>query len=147
MYVTFALLSAHIALAPNQTVVAHGANNQASMEAPPRLLQYLPFVDFANTQTPDHQEDYYIEVWTATWCGPCATYKAVEVPALVKKGYNVKVKDWDTDRPRPRGVTEVPTTFLFYKGVFIKKQGYWRAKDIDKFIQGRASLKKGCCNG
>jgi thiol-disulfide isomerase/thioredoxin len=141
VYVSFAVIIAHLALAPAETTVTGRSSQPAAMEAPAQLLRADPRLDVTHTTTPDHKKDYFIQVWTTTWCGPCAVYKAVEVPALVKMGYNVKVRDYDVDRPRPPGIKAVPTTLLYYKGTLIKKQGYWRAVDINKFIEGRMSLK------
>ena len=83
---------------------------------------------------------YTVVVWTAPGCRGCVTYKRQEVPALLAMGYKVVLKDFRFDDP-PNNLNSVPTIELLYKGEVLDTQVYWKAKDIDKFVEGRLSLK------
>jgi len=88
----------------------------------------------------DERANYTIEVWTASWCGPCRRYKATQVPALLKAGFTVKVLDYDKDNP-PKDVKKVPTVRLYYKGTFIHQETYWKANSLTKYVDNHLSLK------
>jgi thiol-disulfide isomerase/thioredoxin len=142
LYVIFAIVIAHEALVAPETAAERGVDNQAKVGAPETLLRDNQRLDYTDTKTPQgEKQKYKVVVWTAGWCGPCQSYKALEVPLLEKMGYTVIVKDIERE-VRPKDVLMVPTVRLYYKGDFIRQQTYWRAHDLDRYVEGRMSLKK-----
>jgi thiol-disulfide isomerase/thioredoxin len=97
-------------------------------------------LDNTGTKTNEERSKYTIEVWTASWCGPCRRYKLVELPALLKTGCKVTVRDYDKDNP-PKDVKKVPTVRVYFKGSFLRQEPYWRAKDVTEYIDNHLSLK------
>lgn len=142
IYTVFAILAAYTAVAPLKAIVANSADNQTTVAAPSRPLCDRERLDFTNTTIPVSELRHYsIVAWTSDSCFPCRTWKARELPALLKAGLEVEVKDIDEEE-RPDDVTSVPTIMLYYKGEFIEAKVNWKAKAILKFIEGRMSLKK-----
>jgi hypothetical protein len=97
-------------------------------------------LDNAGKKAEANRKHYTVEAWTASWCGPCRTWKRRELPALLKAGFKVTVRDYDQDNP-PKSITKVPTIRLFYKGTLIHTQTYWKAKDIAEYVDNHLSLK------
>ena len=154
-YIAFALLVAHSALAPSQEAPARDADSgSVVVEAGPALCDYQRLVDDypepyepkpvepdpADIKPKTNKSCYTVVVWTADWCGPCQRWKRIELPALLKAGYKVTVKDYDTDDP-PKSVKSVPTIMLYLKGNIIQSKTYWRANAIDKYVDNHLSLK------
>lgn len=141
-YVAFAILAAYTAVAPLKAVVANSVDNKTTVAAPSRPLCDRERLDFTNTTIPVSELRHYsIVAWTSDSCSPCRTWKARELPALLKARLEVEVKDIDEEE-RPDDVTSVPTIMLYYKGELIKAKVNWKAKAILKYIEGRMSLKK-----
>lgn len=161
-YVIFALVTAHNYLASTEAVASRCPGAGVHTEQAERPVQNHQRLDrlvedgigpYDPNNLPPPPEPapepapeptgkaaYTVVVWNADWCGPCKTYKSKEVPALLKAGYTVKVLDYDTDEP-PGEVRNVPTVMLYYKGTLLKTETYWKAKDIDKYVDNRMSLK------
>ena len=140
LYVTFALLIAHAALATAEAPVTLNADSgHVVVQAEPTLLDHQR-LDNAGKKSQTSRDKYRIEVWTASWCGPCRRYKAIELPALLKAGFKVTVRDYDKDNP-PKDVKSVPTVRIYYKGTYLQQKTYWRAKDIAKYVDNHLSLK------
>lgn len=57
--------------------------------------------------------DYY----TATWCGPCKTFKPI-ILELVSEGYNITLHDVDVERDfaESNNVQSVPTLVISENG-------------------------------
>ena len=77
--------------------------------------------------------EYTVRVWTASWCGPCKQYKAVEVPRLIAMGFKVEVLDTDVDKT-PKYIRSIPTVELIYEGKTLRHKTYWKAKSIENFV-------------
>lgn len=144
MYVIFALVIAHSSLAEIEATPTHRVGEGRVLVASTPVLSGSERLDRLDTETyqsgPDCDDckkcEYTIEAWTATWCSPCKRWKRDELPALLKLGYKVKLRDIDTEEA-PDSVTKVPTICVYYKGRIVQTRTYWRAKDIDKFIKAR----------
>ena len=142
LYVSFAIIVAHCSMDAFKATAANSSVVTSKVESLAGALQHSERLDFTNTQTsPDEQSKYTIIAWTASWCGPCANWKRRQLPTLLNLGYNVEVKDIDVEQA-PREVRSIPTVFLYYKGVLIKFQVAWSARDIDEFVKGRMYLKQ-----
>lgn len=144
-YVLFAVFTAYSAVAENQIPVVYGPHQETKVGAPEQIVRHSKRLDVPDTQNnrADNQKRYYkIRVWTAEWCAPCKRYKREEIPALLKFGYQVEVLDYDEDDP-PETVKSVPTVMLYYKGDLVISRTYWRANDVNQFIENRLSLKEG----
>ena len=139
LYVCFAILIAHSAVASTKATIQRNVGQGIVVVAPEQVVQTNSRL--YDTDTPrTTKAAYQVVIWTADWCGPCQVYKRVEVPALVKIGYTVTVKNYDRDG-QPKSVKVVPTVMLYYKGVLIQTKPYWRARDLDKYVDNRMSLK------
>lgn len=122
VYIVFAILIAHIALAR------------------PAVLFFQTVVE--QTTAPDlDKSNYTVEVWSSKRCVPCRTYTLTEIPVLKRLGYAVVIRDVDKEG-WPEGVKQIPTIRLHYKGQLLTEQRYWRALDIDQYVKQRASLKE-----
>jgi len=139
-YVTFALLIATQSLATLETSPTRNVSQRVLVEPTGPALFDSERLDNSGAKAESHRKHYRIEVWTASWCGPCRIYKAKELPALLKAGFSVKVLDYDKDNP-PKDVKKVPTIRLYYKGTFIHQKTYWKAKDLTKYVDNHLSLK------
>lgn len=157
LYVSAALLVATKAVASLETTFKRDPNTRSDMESTRSAVPNHQRLDQLNKDgigpyDPDNlppapapenpKSNYIVTVWTASWCGPCKAYKAKEVPALQKLGYTVIIKDIDKDKP-PKGlkITSVPTVVLRYKSTLLKVKTYWKAKDINKYVDNLMSLK------
>lgn len=141
-YIAFALVAAYTAVAPFETASANRVDNTTTVAAPARLIRDSHRLDFTNTTIPVSELRHYsIVAWTSDSCSHCRVWKARELPALLKAGLEVEVKDIGEEE-RPDDVTSVPTIMLYYKGELIEAKVNWKAKAILKFIEGRMSLKK-----
>ena len=140
IYICFALFVAHSALATAKATSTLNPNAGRVVVETRQLVQNYQRLDFANQEPRTTKASYQVVIWTADWCDPCQRYKRLEVPSLVKAGYTVTVRDYDTDDP-PKSIKAVPTVMLYYKGVLIQTKTYWRAKDLDKYVDNRMSLK------
>lgn len=149
LYVAFALVIAHSALVTTKASSSASFNNQSNVAAPERvvlhperLYQSDSYFNIEVEVKPKTTKDAYtVVVWTGKFCSACAKYKKHEVPALRKLGYRVVFKDYFKDKV-PKEVKMLPTIQLNYKGKPIEYKVYWKAKDIDEFIEGRLTLKK-----
>jgi len=139
IYVSLALLIATQSLASFEAPVKRNPDQRGITESPQPALQNYQRLARSGRKT--EKANYTIEVWTARWCGACQRYKRIELPALLKAGFNVKVLDYDKDNP-PSSITSVPTIRLYYKGTFLKQEVYWKAADINKFVENRMTLKQ-----
>jgi hypothetical protein len=84
--------------------------------------------------------EYTVRIWTSKSCSACQKYKRLELSSLAKMGYEVELCDYDKDDP-PDDITSLPTIQLIHDGEVIASKGYWKAKDIDKFVTDRLKLK------
>jgi len=146
LYVIFAILVAHSSLvtleenSENSVGEGHVLVSSAPVVQPnQRLFRLNEGVDpyFPYTPPvikPDKKHQYRIEAWTATWCAPCKQWQKQELPALLALGYEVQVRDVDTDEA-PDCVEGVPTICVYRDGRILESKTYWRAEDIDKFIK------------
>lgn len=142
LYVCFALLAAYTAVAPFEASVADSRNQSPTVATPSRPLLDRERLDYSDTTTAKSAKGQYeIRVWSSSWCGACKTWKAKELPALLKAGYKVKVLDYQTDDPPPE-VKLLPTIQLVFKGKVLKTEVNWKAKDIDRYVEGLLKLKK-----
>ncbi len=142
LYVSFALVAAYTAVAPFETPSANRVNNETTVTAPARPLCDRERLDFTDSDTADTvKARYEIRVWSADWCSACRTYKKRELPALLKAGYKVKVLDYETNEPPPE-VKMLPTIQLVFNGRVLRTEVYWKARDIDKYVEGLLTLKK-----
>lgn len=135
LYVSFALLVFTQSLATPKTAPESRSNQGCFVEQAGSALQNSQRLSNANKRA-----QYQVEVWTASWCPACHRYKRVEVPALLKAGYKVKVLDYDTDNP-PSSIKSIPTVRLYYKGILLHQQVYWTAKEINKYVDKHLALK------
>ena len=153
LYVVFALVAAHTALAPNQTPLALGPGQAAVVAVADGTLLHNQRMDVnnaasddywnpddANDADTDRKGEYTIVCWTGDYCGGCKAWKRSEAPALLKMGYKVVYKDYHTDGP-PKDIKMIPTIIIVLKGTAIGSKVAWKAKDIDKFITNHLSLK------
>ena len=139
-YVSFALLIATQSLASLKATTARNTGQRILVDpAQPTLFDHER-LDNSGKKAEIDKANYTVEVWTASWCGPCRAYKRREVPALLKAGFKVKVLDYDRDNP-PKEVKKVPTVRLYYKGTLLQSKTYWKAKDIAKYVDNHLSLK------
>jgi thiol-disulfide isomerase/thioredoxin len=156
IYCVAAILVAHSAVAENQISALRSSHTQAHVETLSQTAGDHQRLDGFNTQfniqTPrarvsiqtradDQRKHYRVVVWSASWCGPCQQYKNQEIPALLRSGYKVEVLDYDRDNP-PASITSVPTVVLYYRGKIVKTKVYWKARDLDQFVEGRMTLKE-----
>jgi len=140
IYICLALFVAHSALVTTEaSATRHLDTGSVVVEAGPAVRDHQRLAGPEQTPRTD-RSCYIVEVWTASWCGPCRRYKATELPALVKAGFTVTVKDYDTDKP-PKDVKKVPTIRIYYKGTYLQQKTYWRAEDIVKYVDNRMALK------
>ena len=155
IYILFAIVTASSAVVPDKETALLSAHPQAHVEALPQVAGNHWGLDLTNTRidirTPraavrvqvradNERKRYRIVVWTASWCGPCRTYKKTELQTLLKMGYEVEVLDYDRDNP-PESITSVPTVVLYYRDKIVKAKTYWKARDLDQFVEGRLTLK------
>jgi len=159
LYVSLALLTAYQSVASTEEMVKKRAGERnviSKVERPVQDNQRLdglrgdgigPY-DPSNLPEPKPESEepkgkaaYTVRVWSADWCYPCTKWKKKELPTLLKAGYKVQVLDYDKDKP-PKDIKAVPTVILLYKGEEVYRQNYWTAKDIDKYVDNRMSLKQ-----
>lgn len=144
LYVTFALLLAHSALATSQTTVEKSVVRSSKVESPERTLCNHQRLDNSDKKTPETPEidrsEFKVVVWSAKWCASCRVYKAVEVPKLLKKGYQVEIKSFDGDEP-PEAIRFVPTIQLYHGDTLLDTRIYWTYAELEKFVINRMSLK------
>jgi thiol-disulfide isomerase/thioredoxin len=141
LYVSFSILVAHCSLVEIEASPTHSLTKGGFLVSSAPVLQHskrLYQSDAGTNRGPQDCNDcqvckYRVEVWTATWCGPCKQWKQKELPDLLKAGVKVVVRDIDKE-DEPDSVRYVPTMRLYYKGKFVKQQTYWKAKDILAFI-------------
>lgn len=135
-YFVAAILIAHTSLDALKTAPSSGTNHEANVATSSRPLLNSERLDYADERTDRaraDRADYVVRVWTADWCGPCKRYKADEVPTLVRMGYTVEVLDIDKE-VKPDYIQRVPTVELLYKGKTLTRKSYWRAEDIENFV-------------
>jgi hypothetical protein len=146
LYVAFALVAAHTALATTQASTANGANQAANMVVAERVVldhQRLLQSDATAEGDCDDCDDgcrtnkstYTVTIWTAGWCSKCPAYKARVKPALLKLGYTVVVKDWDKDSKERPQLRAVPAATIHYKGALIYLKVAPTVVQIDKFVE------------
>jgi thiol-disulfide isomerase/thioredoxin len=131
LYFVAAIFIAHTSLVAIKDAPSSSANYKANVATSSRPLLNSERLDYANERA--DRADYVVRVWTAEWCGPCKRYKANEVPQLVRMGFTVEVLDIDKEE-KPAYVQRVPTVELLYEGKTLTRKTYWRAEDIDDFI-------------
>lgn len=139
-YVVIALLVATHSMATLKKTYQRDASKRSVVEPTRSTLCNNQRLD-NDVETPeDRRANYTVEIWTASWCGPCRRYKLTEVPALVKAGFKVIVRDYDKDNP-PKEVKKVPSVRVYYKSTFLRQKTYWQAKDVIKYVDTHLSLK------
>jgi thiol-disulfide isomerase/thioredoxin len=131
LYFVAAILIAHTSLDAIKATPSSGSNHKANVATSSRLLLNSQRLD--DTDERANRANYTVRVWTASWCGPCKRYKANEVPSLVKFGYTVEVLDIDKEE-KPEYIKRIPTVELLYKGKTLTRKTYWRAEDIEDFV-------------
>ncbi|MHC4302088.1 MAG: hypothetical protein ACYS7Y_32905 [Planctomycetota bacterium] len=143
IYVGFAILAAHTSLVSPEAVATAGADNQAVVVTSDGTL-----LDSQRLYRSDEEDDradkanYTVEVWAASWCGPCRTWKRFQLPALLKAGYEVSVRDIDEEPDEvPEDLEKIPLVCLYYKGDLIEQRLNWKANSLDKFVETRMSFK------
>ena len=144
LYVTFAIVCAHLALAPAETPFTDCVDQRCEMVAPRSVVRDNPRLDFSYSTTPEgRQSEYTIVAWSTDWCLPCRIWKKRELPALLKAGHKVTVRNPEKVKP-PKGVKvkSVPTICLYYKGKLLHQKVYWSSRDILEFLDNRQTLKK-----
>jgi len=132
LYVSFALLVFTQSLASPKKAPENRSNQGRFVVPTEPALQNSQRLSNA-----DKKVNYRIEVWTASWCPACHRYKRVEIPALLKMGYKVKVLDYNP----PSSIKSIPTVRLYYKGTLLHQQVYWTAKEINKYVDKHLALK------
>ena len=62
--------------------------------------------------------------FTATWCGPCKSFKPI-ILELISEGYNITIHDVDENQElaSKHGVRSIPTTVIEENGV-----------EVDRFV-------------
>lgn len=159
IYVVAYLLVAHSSLVTLEATVTNRADRQAQVGASEDTLWHCDRLDgldttaedgpaaFAGADRTDRTDDpavdrseYTIRFWGSRSCSACRRYKREEIPIAEKAGFKVETKDYATDGP-PDYVKSLPTIELIYDGEVIAIRGYWKVKDIDKFIVERLKLK------
>lgn len=136
-YVIFAIFAAVTAMAPVKEASAKRINPKAAVVALADFIFNPERLDIFNPS----REGYVVEVWTASWCGPCTTYKSSEVPVLIRNGFEVKIRDIDKEKP-PKDIKAVPTVNLYYKNTLLQQKTYWKAVDIIKYVDKINSVKR-----
>jgi hypothetical protein len=106
----------------------------------PENLPPVPAPTPAPAPEPETQADYTITAWVASWCGPCKRWQAKELPALLKAGFKVTVRDIDEEKA-PESVKSVPTIILYRRGEEIQVKTYWKAKELIKYVDNLMALK------
>jgi len=134
IYIAFAIITAHSALAPAQATFASNTDRGSQVVLVDEAVRDHQRLDDSHKKARDPRADYTVEVWSSPWCSGCKTYKAEEVPTLLKLGYTVNIKDYQKGE-RPDEVTQLPTVALLYKGKPLKYVIYWKAADLDKFVK------------
>jgi hypothetical protein len=135
-YFVAAILIAHTSLDAIKASSSSSGDHKTNVAASSRSLLHserLDYTDESARQARADRADYVVRVWTASWCGPCGRYKSTEVPTLVSLGYTVEVLDIDKDA-KPEYVKRIPTVELLYKGKTLARKTYWRAEDIEDFV-------------
>jgi thiol-disulfide isomerase/thioredoxin len=89
---------------------------------------------------PEQGPEYTVVAWVASWCGPCKRWQAKELPALLKAGFQVTVRDIDEEKA-PESITSVPTIVLYRRGKEIQTKSYWKAKELIKYVDDLTALK------
>jgi hypothetical protein len=142
IYIAFALLAAHTALAPHETSSASGADSQTIVVASEEVVLDHQRLYQSDANQVD-KSDYTIEIWTAEWCGKCPVYKRRVEPALLKLGYTLTNKDWDADaKERPKNMQAVPSVRIYYKGTFLQMWVAPPTRAINRYVEMRVSLKE-----
>jgi len=159
IYVIFALVTAHTALAPLEKASSVYADRGSVVEVADVTVFDSQRLDDPNTQArrvnaPDlkfqgpcddcddcdkprtDKSCYTIQLWTASWCTKCPVYKAAVQPALLKLGYTVVVKDWEKDSKERPELRAVPAVCIYYKGEPITIMIAPTVAKIDKFVEG-----------
>ena len=80
-----------------------------------------------------------VEVWTATWCGPCKSLKSyVKGHPDCLDGKTVVIRDIDLQRDdaRKANVRVVPTTIIKVNGAEAGRLVGFRAASWAKFVSG-----------
>jgi len=143
-YIMASILVAHTALVEAQATPSHYTRQGSIVERaenPVRDHQRLSQPDADQVRA--DKSHYNIEIWTADWCGKCPAYKRRAVPTLLKLGYTITIKDWDTDaKDRPENMRAVPSARLHYKGTFLRMWVAPTALAIDFYVEQRMSLKE-----
>jgi hypothetical protein len=149
IYIIFALLAAHTALAPDQTALAGGSGQGTIVAVTDDVVRDNSRLDVDNTQADSYFDgiddaarkgEYTIVCWTADWCSGCKVWKRDQAPALLKMGYKVVYKDYHKDSP-PKDVKLLPTIIVMHKSKAIGAKPAWKAKDINKFILNHLTRK------
>jgi hypothetical protein len=144
LYVTFAILLAHSALVTPQKAIEDCSQHASEVAPSTGALFDHQRLDNSDKETPKTPEidrsEYKVVVWSARWCASCRVYKAVEVPKLLKKGYQVEIKSFDSDKP-PEAIRFVPTVQLYHGDTLLDTRIYWSYAEVEKYVINRMSLK------
>jgi len=119
-YVCFAIFAAYSALAPTQDTTPVYVSDRVVMVEAGQTLLHSSQVDGPdqNGLVQRALDGFTIHYYGASWCEPCAKFKAKEIPALREAGAKVLVFDIDVDRP-PRRIRAVPTLIIFKSGKLV----------------------------
>lgn len=140
-YIMASILVAHTALVEAQAPPSHNARQRGVVERAEDPIRDQRLSQSDTYQPRTDKSIYTVEIWTADWCGKCPVYKRRVVPTLLKLGYTVTIKDWDT-KERPENMRTVPTVCLYYKGTFLRMWVMPPALTIDFYVEQRMSLKE-----
>jgi len=135
IYIASVLVATHPDMVASETTTTPSADNQTYVGSPESIVR-----DNQRLDVP-HKDGYRVIVWTASWCAPCKTYRAKEIPKIEKAGIEVTIKDYDRDNP-PADIKKVPTVQVYLvtggRAKLLKQRVYWKATSLIKYMESHA---------